>query len=303
MPDPDQPLSPQVDISPQPPIWKSKRIYIPLAIILGLMALIFLIPLNTYLAFQAVFNPKLLQVGSTDISWDQLKKELELVTVDKHLKTRQHKLQRAMEKVVERELLRQVTTTSSAATYLTLFEEYQARKRQVEQNLVNLRTGGYFIARFKVPQATQSADGLKQQAKSEIDRIKKQLDEGQTTQKVLSEAMQNTTLRNLNGGAFLPGTYLEKVTEDEFPLKIKSFREKFFSLGEHEVSNIITLSWDDYEGLSYDQEFKGEFAYAVVRIDQVNPGHFDNYNTWLASQKEKIRIVSHVYIPFFFKWF
>lgn len=300
---PDQLPSPQFYINPQPTIFHSKRIYILLAIFLGLTALIFLTPLDTYLAFQAVFNHQPLQVGKTDIPWDQLQKELELVTADKNLKNRQERLNRAIDKAVERQILRQSLATTSAMTNFTLFEEYLTLKKQVEQSAVNLRTGGYFIATFVNPKATGSADTAKETAQTEISKLRAQLLKGEDFQTVLKEANQNPILKQLNFGAFLPGNYLQKVTKEQFPLKIKSFQERFFSQPVGSVSDVITLSWDDYEGPTYGQKVSGQFAYAVIKIDEILPNYVASYEEWLAAQKQKLNIKSNVVIPFFFRWF
>ena len=295
---------PEVYISSKIP-FRFRKIYLLLGLIFPLLAVVLFLlftPLNLYLDIHQFFAPQALSIDDKAISWDQLKGELVMANANNNLKNRQQKLNFAIDKAIGRQILKQTVATEAATTYPNLFFEEQTLKSKVEQDLVNWRTGGYFIARFSLPQATQSAEVLKKQARGEMENLSKKLSSGQAFTKLLEEAGQNKTLEYLNGGAFLPGMYLEKITPDKFPLKIKSFREKFFSM-EVGVSEIITLSWDDYEGISYGQEFKGEFAYAVIRMDQVNPGYLDNYNSWLASQKEKIKVGSYVYIPIFFNWF
>lgn len=289
---------------PQPHILR-RNIFIALSVILPISLVVFILlaPPNFYLGSYALFSPKALSVNNRSITWQDFKKELELVSFDKTLKTRQQRLERAIDKSIERQLLRQYLATESANFFgQNSFDEYKNLRSAVEQKSVGWQTGGYFIVTYKPRVATESAEVLKKQAKNEITTLQARLKEGEDFKKILSDAEKNPVIKKLNFGYFLPGMYLKNVTEKEFPLQIKSFREAFFNLKEKQISEIITLSWDSYEGPSYGQKIRGEFAYAVIKIDKANPNPLKSYDGWLTNQQQKAQIKSFILIPFYFKW-
>ncbi len=302
MPDNEQPvvITDQIPSSINLP---TKLISKVIGLLLGILLIIlFIAPLNLYLNLYSLLHPQALTVNGNPVSWDVLKKEVSLVSIDKNLKTRQQILKQAIDKTIELQILRFAVTPTSSSSGITIFSEHQLLKNQVEKDL-SWRNGGYFIARFTLPQASESAQVLKERAKKEITTLKAALDNGESFQKLLVQATGSSTLKYLDGGAFLPGVYLEKVTPDNFPLKIKNFRDKFFTLPASSVSDIITLSWDNYDGPNYGTKFSGEFAYAVAKIDKTNGQSFVGFNDWLKSQKQKVKVVSNTLIPFYFKWF
>jgi len=274
--------------------------------ILGIILIFFLLaPVDFYLKLYSLFSPQALKINSKPASWDELKKETKLVDFDKNLKTRGQKLQAAIDNIIELQILRSASAAPPAFSQpLTLFAEHRSLRDQIEQTLVNWRSGGYFIARFKVPQATESAEIMKDKAKTQLTKLQQKLKNGEEFNKLLEEASQNATLKSLNENAFTPGMYFTKITPQQFPLKLKGFRDQFFALKEGQISNILTLSWDDYDGPSYvGNKLSGEFAYAVIKIDGVNSSYSQSYDEWLSAQKQKIKAQSFVWIPFFFNWF
>lgn len=283
--------------------FRAKFIYLSLFALL-VLTLIFsvalaAIPLSTYFDVHSLFYPHPLTINDTNISWQELKQALTLVSIDK--KTRQKQIQEVINLAVEREILRQYTgDKADRSSISTTFDELRYLREQIKKNSLDWRTGGYFIARFKTPpQATESATVLEQKAKDEINKMRNQLNQETDTKALIKEANNNLTLLYLNQSAFIPGTYLERITEDQFPLKIKNLRNAFFQIPAGTVSGVLTLSWDDYDGVSYGEKFTGEFAYAVIKIEQVNPGYFKDYNSWLDAQKQKAQIRSFVFVPFF----
>lgn len=265
----------------------------------GLLIWLFFTPVSVYLNLYSLFKPQALLINNQPVSWNQLKERLKIVGYDKNLKTKQDKLKAAVNLAIEYKLLSQVTNKEDPS--LSLYENMKNMREQINQSLINWRSGGYLIARFKVPTAIESAQVLKDKARTEILSFKEKLDQGQSFKTVLAEATNSSTLQYLNESAFLPGQYLEQITPSQFTLHIKSFRDLFFSLPEGNVSDVVTLSWDDYDGVSYGEKFSGEFAYAVIKVEQVNPGYFKDYNSWLDAQKQKAEIKSFVFVPFFFK--
>lgn len=281
------------------------RNVILVAIFLTLTGLVLLLfaPLSLYLNFNSLLKPQALLINGVPVSWQQFKQAVNLVNLDKRLKTKQEKLQASIELAIERQLLKQAINERNNSSYLSLFDELQSLRSQID-NSVNWRTGGYFIARFKTPpQATESATVLEQKAKDEINKMRNQLNQGADTKILIKETNNNLTLLYLNQSAFIPGTYLEGITEDQFPLKIKNLRDAFFQIPAGTVSEVLTLSWDDYDGVSYGEKFSGKFAYAVIKVEQVNPGYFKDYNSWLDAQKQKAEITSFVFVPFFLHFF
>lgn len=240
-------------------------------------------PAKTYLDLYSLFHPSALIVNNTAISWKQFKEQFEMAEKDKTLKTRQQKINQAIIQIVQSETSKELSS------------------QKEEQTTTNWRTGGYFIARFRVTSATESAQILKNQAREEIAKIQTSLQKGENFQEILKAASKNQVLKKLNASAFLPGMYLEKITKDQFPLQIQSFRELFFSLSPNTVSDIVTLSWDDYYGPAGDTKFTGEFAYAVMRIDQSDPQMEKDSQSRL--NKQNIKLQSFVFVPFFFSWF
>lgn len=290
-----------------PKKWSLAAKFLLILILAGVVILILavLAPPQFYFNFYSLFQPRAIQINNQNISWGQLEKELDFVSSDKALKNRGQKVKRAIDIAIERQILRQfVGGKASPPESLDSLTEIQEMKKIILSKSVNWRSGGYFIARFVIPQATESAVELKSQARSEISKLKVKLDKGESFQRLLKEATQDGVLIKLNAGAFLPGVYLDQVTEESFPLKIKSFRNSFFSLPIASPSGILTLSWDDYDGPSYSNsgEFKGDFAYGVIKIDQGNKAFVSNYNQWLKEQVEKANIQSFVFTPFYFKW-
>lgn len=274
------------------------------AVLVIILLVLLLAPVNLYLNLYSRFYPHALMIDNTPISWDLLKKEVNLVSFDNSLKTRQQKLETALEKSVELHLLRSAIATPSAfSSSLTLYAEHRTLREQLEQNLVNWKTGGYFMARFNIPQATESAEIIQGKAKTEIVKLQERLRRGEDFNKLLVEAKQNEVLKTLNETAFLPGTYLDRITPPQFPLRIKGFRDQFFNLKTGQVSDIITLSWDDYDGPNYGGKLAGEFAYAVARVDTSNEQNFTNFEEWLRVQRQKVKVQSNILIPFFFAWF
>lgn len=302
MPEPN----PTVIINSRPPLLFSvKYAVMGIAFCLIILLIFFLLaPLGFYLKLYSLFSPYALKVDNTDISWDQLKQELSVASLDKNLKTRGRKLERATNNSLELQILRSSVATPSANSSppASLFAEHMVLKDAVGQKFVNSRTGGYFIARFAVPQATESAQVLKDKAKTEITALKVRLDKGENFQKLLNEATMSANLKYLNGGAFPAGVYLTNISPDQFPLKISTLKDLFFSLEEGEISGILTLSWDDYYGAGYGQKFSGDFAYAVAKIDKYEKGSFNNFDEWLKNKKLKLNFKSYVPIPFYFKW-
>lgn len=279
------------------------RNVILVGIFLTLASLVLLLfaPLSLYLNFNSLLKPQALLINGDPVYWQQFKQVVNLVNLDKSLKTRQEKLQASIELATERQILKQAVNERNNSSYLSLYDELKSLRLQINNNSLNWRTGGYFIARFNVPQATESAAVLEQKAKDEINKIRNKLSQGADTKVHINEANNNLTLIHLNQSAFIPATYLERITEDQFPLKIKSLRNAFFQIPPATVSEVLTLSWDDYDGVSYGEKFTGEFAYAVIKVEQVNPGYFKDYNSWLDAQKQKAEIKSFVFVPFFFQ--
>lgn len=281
-----------------------RSLFIVLSVILTISLVVFILfaPPGFYLDFYALFSPKALSVNNKSVTWQDFKKELELVSFDKTLKTRRQRLERAIDKSIERQLLRQYLATESANFFgQTPFDEYRHLRETVEQRLVDRRIGEYFLVTFRPRDATESGELLRKQAKDQVVTIQSQLKQGKDFKTVYSDAEKNPVIKKLNIGYFLPGMYLKDITRKDFPLQIKSFRDTFFNLKESTVSGILTLSWDDYDRPSY-TKVGGEFAYAVIRIDGINRGPFVHYSDWLESQKNKAQVRSFVYIPFFFNW-
>lgn len=302
MPDPSQP---EVIInSPTPFQLPLKLIGQALASLLVVLLLIFLLaPLDLYLNLNSMLYPHALAVDNTPIPWEILKKEVILTSFDKSLKTRQQKLETAMDKAVELQILRaSIATPSAFSKPLTLFAEHRVLKDQIEQNLVNWRTGGFFIAKFLIPEATESAQVLQDKAKTEIVKLQQKLKTGADIKTLIKEAEENPTLSYLNRASYLPGMYLEKITPDKFPLHFTTVRDSFFSLKENEVSDIITLKSDDFYD-PHDQNSSFELAYVVLRVDKANPQDSADFNEWIEAQKKKVAIQSNVLVPPFFKWF
>lgn len=275
---------------------------VPLVIII-LIVLLFA-PLDFYLKFYSFFSPQALKVDNNNISWDQLKKELSLVSIDKNLKTRGQKLERAINNSLDLQILRTSVATLSATSSppLTLFAEHMILKDQVEQRLVNWRTGGLFIAKFLIPEATESASQLQDKAKAEITKIQQKLKKGGDIKNLIKEAEANPTIAYLNKASYLPGMYLEKITPDKFPLHFTTVRDTFFRLKENQVSDIITLKSDDFYD-PHNQNSSFELAYVVLRVDKANSQNSANFSDWIEAQKKKVAIQSNVLIPPFFKWF
>lgn len=275
-----------------------------LPVLLVTVVFLLLAPVEFYLKLYAFFTPQALAVDNASVSWDQLRKELPLVSLDKNLKTRGQKLERAINNSLELQILRSSAATPSANSSppLTLFAEHMILKDQIEQNLVNWRTGGFFIAKFLIPEATESASELQDKAKAEITKIQQRLKKGEDIKKLIKEAESNPTLSYLNKASYLPGMYLEKVKSDKFPLHFKTVRDTFFSLKEHQVSDIITLKSDDFYD-PHDQNSHFELAYVVLRVDKTNPQNSATFNEWIEAQKRKVTIQSNVLIPVYFKWF
>ena len=283
------------------------RIILPAIIIvvcLAFLATLLFAPLNLYLDIYSKIRPQAILVDNTAISWEQFKEEVKLVSFDKHLKKRGEKVAKALDQAVERQILKQ-TIAKESGSYPsgTLYDELKQLRELVLQTGVSWRTGGYFIAMFKTRDATQSADILKEKARTEITSLKNRLDEGEDFQNLLTEANQNPTLKYLNFGTFTPGNYFKQLIRKNFLLKIKSFEDQFFTIPIPSVSDVLTLSWDDYYGPTGDQKVSGEFAFAVIKIEEANQPGTANYDDWLREQKQQAKIHSFVLIPFFFKWF
>lgn len=278
--------------------------FVPLIIfaLFLLVSLMIIAPANFYLAFYSLFGQQAIKVNSDYISWNQLNETLTLVSADKNLRTRDQKLKAAIDKAIERKLL-QVAMANRVkfASVPDTFTEINRYKLALVDDSINWRSGGYVIARFTIPGATESASVLKDKAKNEVSKFKTRLDQGEDFQSILKDATQSAVLNYLNGGAFLSASYLNKITETDFPVKIKSLRQQFFNLPARSTSNLLTLSWDDYDGPSYGPKFSGEFAFAVTRVDSGNVKTAADYGQWIKQEKEAVRVKSNVLIPIYFK--
>lgn len=282
---------------------QSRSIFLSVTMLFFLLLVIWFIfaPINFYLNLNSRFYPQAVEIGNNTVSWQQLSDELKFISFDPSLKTRQQKIQQAIKLSVERVILRQTVTPTVPTSELSAVDEYQTRKKKVEENFVNWRTGGVFIARFNVFEATESANELKLKAHDEILKIQDRLKKGEDMKKIVEDANNNPTLKYLDQAAFIPGMYLDQITADKFPVEIKTFRDAFFKLPDGSVSDIVTLSWDDYDGPDV-EGFKGEFGYGVARVDKVNLEKLRTFDSWMQEQKLNLGIKSHVFIPFYFRW-
>lgn len=290
MPEPN----PTVIINSKPPFLFSVK-YAGMGIafcLIILLIFLLLAPLGFYLKLYSLFSPYALKVGNADISWNQLKQEISSVSFDKNLKTRGQKLERAINNSLELQILRASVATPSAASSppASLFTEHMILKDQVEQNLVNWRTGGYFIAKFLIPEATESASELRDKAKAEITKIQQKLKKGGDIKNLIKEEESNPDITYLNKASYLPGMYLEKITPDKFPLHFKMARDTFFSLKEHQVSDIITLKSDDFYD-PHGQTAPFDLAYVVLRVDKANSQNSANFNEWLVPHQFNYYVV------------
>ncbi len=271
-------------------------------IFIGLFVLILILPLNIYLSIYSKIKPQALLVNNQPVSWEKLQQHISLVEQDKTLRSRAQILDASINQAVELALIKQ-NPAFKLNENTSVFDQLTTAQTQVNQTVVNWRTGGYFIVRFADPQASESASLLKERAFNEINALKNKLNQGIPFQTALSQAEQNGIIKQLNKSAFLPGMYMVKVTPDQFPLAVKTLRNKFFSMPSGTVSDVLTLSWDDYDGPTNGQKFTGEFAFAVIKIDDGKSSDINNFQDWLAKQKQQAKINSFVPEPFFFKWF
>lgn len=259
-------------------------------------------PLNLYLKFYSKLHPQALSINGEGVSWTEFEEELVYAKYDKNLKTEQQRIKKAIDRTIERHLLKQsLGEKAKAFANLSLFTQTIKLKETILANNLSWRTGAYFIAHFASSrsQASESATEVKEKSKAELTKIRDKLIQGGDTKLIVSEANNNQFLKNLNFGTFGTGNYLEKVTKDDFPLKIKSFRNTFFTLPAKGISEILIISWDDYDG-PYKQP-GGEFAYGLIKIDELHSTQFDSYDSWLDEQRKKASIKSYIFIPFYFK--
>lgn len=282
-----------------PPVIKKRESVWLITVIVALICIIllFFTPPIIYLNFYALFKPQAITVDNQSVTWTQLKESLELAEMDKKLKTRKEKLDTAINQAVEIAILRQ-TTSFSVNPNQPIYNQLQQMRQQINQNEINWRTGGYFIVQFTSRESTKSTQILKAEAKKEVDKLHQKLKSGDDFQTLLKEAENNQTIRQLNFGSFLPGRYLRKATRKDFPLKIRTFEDQFFSLSKSQVSNVIDLAWEGDKPLN-----ERLFAYAVIKIEDVNNKSYQDYQEWLKDQKRNIYIKSFILMPFFFKWF
>lgn len=271
-------------------------------ILVGTVLLLLILPLSTYLRIFSLLKPQAMMVNNQAISWNQLQNHVKLVEQDKSLRTKAQKLEAAANQAVELAIIKQNPSVKVDGN-LSVFDQLTTAHNQINQNDVNWRTGGYLIARFADPQATESAVVLKREAFNAIYNLKQMLNQGMSFKNVLAQAEQDPTIKKLNKSAFLPGMYLEKITPDKFPLAIKTMRSKFFSMPSGSVSEVLTLNWDDYDGPTDGGKFTGDFAYAVIKMENGKKSDIPDYQTWLKKQEQQAKISSFIPMPFFFKWF